>query len=93
MCCDKGDFPASDIECIPFAGSIFEEYKEQYKSAYNEAFYPMRKALNIKPYEWFSDGGAKLITKPDVYVLVEEDNLIGSVGSTSQIPSAASKQL
>ena len=80
MCCDKGDFPASDIECIPFAGSIFEEYKEQYKSAYNEAFYPMRKALNIKPYEWFSDGGAKLIVKPDVYVLVEEGNLIGSVG-------------
>ena len=80
MCCDKGDFPASDIECIPFSNSVFEQYKEQYEKAYNEAFFPMRKALNIKPYEWFSNGGAKLIVKPDVYVLIENNNLIGSVG-------------
>ena len=80
MCCDKGDFPASDIECILFSNSVFEQYKEQYEKAYNEAFFPMRKALNIKPYEWFSNGGAKLIVKPDVYVLIENNNLIGSVG-------------
>ena len=43
------DIPSSDIECIPFD----ESYIEQYMMHYNDAFYPMRKALDIKPYNWY----------------------------------------
>lgn len=77
---DKDTVPASRIECVPFCGEVFEQNQDIYKYEYNGAFYPMRVALGVKPYEWFSDGGAKLVMKPDVFVLIENNELIGSVG-------------
>ena len=77
---DKDEVRASRIECVPFTGKVFEQNQDIYKYEYNGAFYPMRVALDVKPYEWFSDSGAKLVMKPDVFVLIENNELVGSVG-------------
>lgn len=69
------DIPSSDIECIPFD----ESYIEQYMMHYNDAFYPMRKALDIKPYNWYSDLSTIRKKSADIYLLTDGDDLIGSV--------------
>ena len=63
------------IACIPFSG----EYKEEYMSVYNACFRPMREALDIRPYDWYTDG-SRLEGKTDsIFLLVENDHIIGSV--------------
>ena len=69
------DIPSSRIHCIPFD----TRYMEQYKTGYNAAFRPMREALNIKPYDWYHDTNKILDKSSDIYLLVEEEVLIGSV--------------
>ena len=77
---DKESVTPARIDCVPFCDKVFEQQKDIYKYSYNEAFYEMRKALDVRPYEWFSEGGAKLVMKPGVFVLIENNELIGSVG-------------
>ena len=72
---DKNDLPVADIDCIPFD----ERFIEEYKSFYNAAFYPMRKALGIKPYEWYSNLEDIRALSSDIYLLTEGDELIGAV--------------
>ena len=67
--------PPREISCIPFD----EKYLEQYKSMYNAAFRPMREALDIKPYDWYQDSRKILDKASDIYILVTENDLIGSV--------------
>ena len=69
------DIPSSRIHCIPFD----KRYLEQYKTGYNAAFRPMREALNIKPYDWYHDTNKILDKSSDIYLLVEDEVLIGSV--------------
>ena len=69
------DISAARMQCIPFD----RRYLEQYKSGYNAAFRPMREALNIKPYDWYHDSNKILDKSSDIYLLVEEKTLIGSI--------------
>ena len=69
------DIPAARMQCIPFD----RRYLEQYKTGYNAAFRPMREALNIKPYDWYHDTNKILDKSSDIYLLVEDEVLIGSV--------------
>ena len=69
------DIPAVGISCILFD----KQYLEQYKIGYNAAFRPMREALNIKPYDWYHDSNKILDKSSDIYFLVEDEVLIGSV--------------
>ena len=69
------DIPAVGISCILFD----KQYLEQYKIGYNAAFRPMREALNIKPYDWYHDSNKILDKSSDIYLLVEDEVLIGSV--------------
>jgi len=69
------DIPSSGIDCIPFD----ERYIEQYMKHYNDAFYPMRKALDIKPYNWYSDLSAIRKKCSDLFLLTDGNDLIGSV--------------
>ena len=69
------DIPAVGISCILFD----KQYLEQYKIGYNAAFRPMREALNIKPYDWYHDTNKILDQSSDIYLLVEDEVLIGSV--------------
>lgn len=80
MCFEKKVIPSPDIECIPFEDKVFEDYQEQYKKAYNAAFHPMREALGIRPYDWFSEGGAVLKENSDIFLLINDGEFIGSVG-------------
>lgn len=67
--------PASEIECVSFD----ENYAEQYKTSYNAAFYPMRKALDIQPYNWYSDVESILAKAAGIYLWEEHDELVGAV--------------
>ena len=39
----------------------------------------MREALNIKPYDWYHDSNKILDKSSDISILIEEEELIGSV--------------
>ena len=65
----------SKIQCIPFETSYFEEYMP----IYNECFYEMRKTLDIEPYNFLHDYEQIASKVPDIYLLVNEDEIIGSV--------------
>lgn len=72
---DSKEIPPVEISCVPFD----EQYLEQYKPMYNAAFRPMREALNISPYDWYHDSSKILDKAADIYILVAEKELIGSV--------------
>lgn len=71
----KDDIEKSNIECIPFE----KKYFQQYMKIYNACFYEMRKTLGIEPYNFLSD--YKQISKKsrDIFLLVSEEEMIGSV--------------
>ena len=75
MVYDKAEVPESNIECIRFD----ESYIKDYIASYNEAFYPMRKALDIEPYNWYSEESAVLEKTADTYMLIKDGKLIGAV--------------
>lgn len=72
---DEQGIPISDICCVPFA----EEYFEEYKSIYNACFYPMRKALDIEPYNWYLDYSQMADKAANVYLLLADGQIVGSV--------------
>ena len=69
------DIPETQVECIHFD----EKYLGHYKALYNAAFRPMREALDIKPYDWYSDDRAILSKAHEINLLTDGDELIGSV--------------
>ena len=75
MIFDKVEVPGPNIECISFDKSYIKDYME----SYNEAFYPMRKALDIEPYNWYSEEASVLEKAADTYMLVRAGELIGAV--------------
>ena len=72
---DKASVEQSTIDCIPFEIQYFEEYKR----IYNECFYDMRKALEIKPYNYLNDYAQIREKADDIYLLVRDGEIIGSV--------------
>ncbi len=64
-----------NISCIPFQKQYFEEYKR----IYNACFYDMRKALDIKPYDFLHDHEQIVDKVGDIYLLVDKEEIIGSV--------------
>jgi len=72
---DKASVEQSTISCIPFD----VQYFEQYKSIYNECFYDMRKALEIEPYNFLNDYGQIKEKADDIYLLMKDSEIIGSV--------------
>ena len=67
--------PKSDIACIPFDAEFYQEYKR----IYNECFYEMRKALDIQPYHFLSAYDQIADKVQDIYLLVDQGEIIGSV--------------
>lgn len=65
----------SNITCMPFTVQYFAEYKR----IYNECFYDMRKALEIEPYNFLHDYEQMEEKAGDIYLLVNDDEIIGSV--------------
>ena len=75
MIYDRADVPETSIECISFD----RLYIKDYMASYNEAFYPMRKALDIEPFNWYSEESAVLEKADDTYMLIKDGKLIGAV--------------
>ena len=65
----------TSVRLLPYASVYRNEYRELYNSCYHE----MREALGIKPYDFIQDDSFFEHGMEDVYILVENDELIGSV--------------
>ncbi len=65
-----------DISLFRFS----EEYYPQYEKIYNECFRNMRKALDIKPYDYYSDIEQLREKAENIYLLTDDNTIIGSVG-------------
>ena len=71
----REDIEKSDIICIPFEQKYFQEYMK----IYNACFYEMREFLDIKPYNFLSDYEQIDEKSKDIFLLVIEGEIIGSV--------------
>ena len=72
-----GEPPIIDaVQITPFC----EKYYSQYERIYNECFYEMREALDVKPYNFFSDIGQIRDRMANIFMLLHNETIIGSVG-------------
>lgn len=67
--------PPSEIKLIPFQKKHYTEYK----CIYNECFYDMRKALDVEPYNIYSDFMQMKDKMKNIFVLLQDEIIIGSV--------------
>lgn len=67
--------PPAGIECVPFDDGMWEEYAP----VYNECFREMRTALEIEPYDFYSDISQTEQKKDCLFVLMNDGRLVGSV--------------
>ncbi len=72
---DKEIDTEPDICCMPFE----EKYFEEYMCIYNECFYEMRSTLDIQPYNWYAQYSQMADKAENVFVLLEDNQMIGSV--------------
>ena len=71
-----GDIPDSPrIECFPLSRERYAEYM----GIYNACFYPMRRALEIEPYLWYSNESQIARHSANIYALVEGGCIMGAV--------------
>ncbi|WP_433747755.1 GNAT family N-acetyltransferase [Falsibacillus pallidus] len=56
-----------------------DEFYDNYQKIYNECFYDMRKALEVKPYNFYSSKEQIVEKKNNIYLLIQNEKLIGSV--------------
>jgi len=74
------EYAGAPVDSKPMVLIQFEEkYYEEYKAIYEECFYEMRKALGLEPYNDCDSLEQLLAKKEDIYLLVVEGRLIGSV--------------
>ena len=65
-----------NVKLLPFS----DKYYSQYERVYNECFYDMRRALDIQPYNFYSDIRQLNGKKENIFLLMEGETIIGSVG-------------
>lgn len=71
-----GELPGGpDIECVSFSRARFEEYR----AIYNACFRPMRAALDIRPYDWYSDYAQMAPRAGNVFLHIEGGAIVGAV--------------
>ena len=63
------------VDLVPYSS----DYQEQYRKIYNECYHEMREALNIKPFDFIQDESFFKNGMEDVFLLLEGEDLIGSV--------------
>ncbi len=63
------------IEPVPYSS----KFQEQYKNIYNACYHEMREALEIKPYDFIQDATFFDEGMENVYLLIEQGEIIGSV--------------
>ena len=65
-----------EVQMLPFC----KKYYSQYESIYNECFYEMREALDIKPYNFYSDIQQINGRESNIFMLIDNETIIGGVG-------------
>lgn len=65
----------SSVSLLPY-GSVFND---NYRKLYNECYHEMREALGIKPYDFIQDDSFFDEGMDQVFILLKDDELIGSV--------------
>ena len=65
----------STVSLVPYSAG----YQETYKKVYNACYHEMREAMDIKPYDFIQDDSFFAEGMDAVYILLDEDRLIGSV--------------
>ena len=64
------------VQITPFC----EKYYSQYECIYNRCFYEMRKALDVKPYNFYSNIEQIKDRMNNIFMLIHNETIIGSVG-------------
>lgn len=70
--------PVTERSCVTMV-SYDPKYQDQYKRMYNACYHEMREALDIKPYDYIQDDSFFCEGMDNVYLLVKDEELIGSV--------------
>ena len=65
----------SNVCLVPYTS----KYQAAYRKMYNECYHEMREALDIQPYDYIQDDSFFDAGMDAVHLLVENDELIGSV--------------
>ena len=66
----------ANVNITPFC----EKDYSQYERIYNECFYEMRKALDVKPYNFYSNIEQIRNKIDNIFMLIHNETIIGSVG-------------
>jgi ribosomal protein S18 acetylase RimI-like enzyme len=69
------EIPSTNVNLIPFQ----EKYYSEYERIYNECFYNMRKALDVEPYNFYSDFEQVKNKMKDIFLLLQDQIIVGSV--------------
>lgn len=76
-----GGFPAELPSAeLPLMIPLRTEFDAQYLRIYNECFYEMRRALDIRPYNVYGDVRQLDAKRANIFLLTEGETVIGSVG-------------
>ena len=70
-----GNASEVNLNLIPFS----DIYYSQYEQIYNECFFEMREALEVHPLAVYSDISQLSERKKDIFLLLENNTIIGSV--------------
>lgn len=62
------------LTLVPFE----DKYSEAYIQIYNECFFEMRRALDVKPYHYYQSVEQLAERKDKIYLYLQEDEIIGS---------------
>lgn len=65
---------SSNLMMVPFN----EQYAEAYIQIYNECFFEMRRALDVKPYHYYQSVNQLAERKDKIYLYLQEGEIIGS---------------
>ena len=71
-----GSIDAPDLNMVHFNDRLYP----QYERIYNECFYNMRKALNVTPFNFYSDIRQLSSKKDNLFLLLKNGLIIGGVG-------------
>lgn len=71
-----GEKVESTLKLTPYSDELYDNYQK----IYNACFYKMRKALDIKPYNFYSSNEQLSDKKNNMFLFLQNEKLIGSVG-------------
>lgn len=69
-----GEGLTSDLMMIPFS----EQYAKAYIQIYNDCFFEMRRALDVKPYHYYQSIDQLAERKDKIYLYLQEGEIVGS---------------